>query len=311
MEDKSCLKPQYLAIRSNTMALLSTFLRRALLAPAAFVWLLSCNNDTTEPAGVASDNSVNLTTTSLGQTLTGVDGKTLYFFAADADGKSACTSFQCLANWYTFYADKATLQVGTGLNAADFGEITRADGRLQTTYKGWPLYYFKNDAKAGDVLGENVGNVWFVAKPNYTVMLTSAQLTGHDGKNYTTANTVSYTEGLGSTLYLTDAKGRTLYGFNRDKKNVNNYTRSDFSNNAVWPLFEVAAASLGDVPSALKKSDFSSIKVFGRDQLTYKGWPLYYFDQDLATRGLNKGITFPRLGVWPIVNATTPEAPAQ
>jgi predicted lipoprotein with Yx(FWY)xxD motif len=34
--------------------------------------------------------------------------------------------------------------------------ITRADGSLQTTYKGWPLYYFSKDAGPGDLKGENV-----------------------------------------------------------------------------------------------------------------------------------------------------------
>ena len=32
-----------------------------------------------------------------------------------------------------------------GLKAGDFGSITRADGKKQTTYKGLPLYYFAGD----------------------------------------------------------------------------------------------------------------------------------------------------------------------
>lgn len=284
-----------------------TRIRTSLLAMSVLVSLLACEKDDTDPAGRADDQSVNLSTTSLGQTLTGVDGKTLYFFALDGDGTSACNTPQCLANWYTFYVEKAALKLGTGLNATDFAEVTRADGRLQTTYKGWPLYYFKNDAKAGDVLGDNVGKAWFVAKPNYTVMLVNRQLTGLDGKNYLTNNTTTYTEGTGNTPYFVDANGRTLYGFANDRKNTNRYTRADFSNDPTWPLFQVAA--VGDLPTGLNKADFAVIKVFGKDQLTYKGWPLYYFGGDGTTRGANKGITVPRLGVWPIVNTNTPEAP--
>ncbi len=270
--------------------------------------LLSCATDTTAPAGVADDSSLNLATTSLGQTLTGVDGKTLYFFALDADGKTGCNAPECLANWYTYYADKATLKLGAGLNAADFETITRTDGRLQTSYKGWPLYYYKNDAKAGDVLGDKVSNAWFVAKPNYTVMLVGSQLKGLDGKNYvTTTSTAAYAEGSGNTFYLTDANGRTLYGYAFDKNNKNNYTKADFSNDPTWPLFQVA--TVGDLPSTLNKADFSTIKVFGKDQLTYKGWPLYYFGPDGTVRGANKGVSVPRPGVWPIVNNTTPVAP--
>lgn len=289
------------------MDLLLTHGRRALMILGILFTLLSCDNDTTEPA-LADNSSINLATTSLGSTLTGEAGKTLYFFSLDANGNSGCNTPSCLTNWVTYYADKATMKLGTGLEATDFGAITRADGRMQTTYKGWPLYYFKNDAKAGDVLGDKVGNVWFVAKPNYSIMLASSQLVGNDGKNYvTTTSAAAYAEGNGSTIYMTDTTGRTLYGYAFDKKNKNNYTKADFSNDAVWPLFQVT--TIGDLPSTLNKADFAVIKVFGKDQLTYKGWPLYYFGADATGRGANKGISFPKVGVWPIVNTTTPEAP--
>ncbi|KAB7732624.1 hypothetical protein F5984_01310 [Rudanella paleaurantiibacter] len=283
--------------------------RSLFLALAVTLSMMACDNDTTEPVGAVDDASVNLTTTALGPVLTGSGGKTLYFFASDVNGTSACTSPQCLTNWVTFYAEPSALQVGTGLNATDFTVINRPDGRLQTAYKGWPLYYFKNDAKAGDVLGDNVGGVWMAAKPNYSILIGNTQLVGHDGKNYVTANTIAYTEGTGSTLYLTDARGMALYAFANDRKNKNNYTRQDFSNNPTWPLFEVPASALGELPSSLKKADFGSITVFGRNQLTYKGWPLYYFGGDGTTRGATKGVSFPRPNVWPIVNASTPEAP--
>ncbi len=68
--------------------------------------------------------------------------------------------------------------------------------------------------------------------------------------------------------------GRTLYGFKNDKNMKNNYTKSDFSNNALWPLYE---ETLKEVPSTIDKTLFGSITVFGRQQLTFKGWPLYYF----------------------------------
>ncbi|MCY7358714.1 MAG: hypothetical protein LH609_14900 [Rudanella sp.] len=282
--------------------------RNILMMLALTISLLSCDNDTTAPAGVNTDAALNLATTSLGQTLTGVDGKTLYFFAGDADGKTGCNAPGCLANWYTYYAEKAMMKLGTGLTATDFETITRPDGRLQTTYKGWPLYYFKNDAKAGDVLGDKIGNAWFAAKPNYTIMLVNSQLKGNDGKNYvTTTSTAAYAEGVGNTVYLTDANGRTLYGYAFDKKDKNNYTKSDFSNDPTGPLFQVA--TLGDLPSSLNKADFNIIKVFGKDQLTYKGWPLYYFGSDGTVRGANKGVSVPRPGIWPIVNSTTPAAP--
>ena len=35
---------------------------------------------------------------------------------------------------------------------------------------------------AGQTLGEGIGNIWFVAKPDYTIMLVNAQLVGHRHK---------------------------------------------------------------------------------------------------------------------------------
>ncbi len=58
------------------------------------------------------------------------------------------------------------------------------------------------------------------------------------------------------------------------------------------------------IPSILKASDFGTIDVHGKTQLTYKGWPLYYFGQD-SQRGDNKGISVPAPGIWPIANTNT------
>lgn len=240
-----------------------------------------------------------LATTSLGRVMTGEGGRTLYFFAPDVDGKSNCNG-GCATTWPVFYKETPTL--GDGLTAADFTTITRTDGSKQTAFKGWPLYYFRNDAKAGDVNGENVGNVWQVAKPNYTVLVASRQLVGNNGISYL----FDTKEGTGNSLYLVDNVGRTLYLFTPDKKDRNTFTRADLSNNTVWPVFE---GSIGEIPSTLNKADFGTISVFGKTQITYKGWPLYYFGNDMAVRGSTKGVSVPRPGVWPVVYKTTVEAP--
>ena len=245
--------------------------------------------------------NVTLVTTSLGTVLTGDGGKTLYFFAPDVAGDANCSG-GCKETWPVFYKETPTL--ATGLKATDFATITRADGEKQTTFKGWPLYYYKNDTKAGDVAGENIGNVWMVAKPNYTILLASRQLVGNDGKNYT----FDTKEGTGNSLFLTDSLGRTLYAFANDKNNLNKYTKADLTNNATWPIFETSAI-LGEIPSALKRSDFAAITAVGKTQLTYKGWPLYYFGSDLGQRGSTKGVSVPRPGVWPVVNTTSTVAP--
>ncbi len=237
-----------------------------------------------------------------GNMLTDSDGMSLYFFSPDAKGDSNCTD-GCLNTWPVFYESDLTLD--EGLDADDFGSITRSDGDMQTTYKGWPLYSYASDSAEGDVNGDGVNAVWFVAKPDYSVMMVQAQLVGRDRDGNETNLTGDYEPGDGNTFYMTDASGNTLYGFVNDENGVNHFTNEDFSNDAVWPIFE---EELDQVPSILDTANFGSIDVFGRQQLTYKGWPLYYFGQDEA-RGDNYGVGFPAAGIWPIVNPDTEVAP--
>ncbi len=263
--------------------------------------LFACNDDdgTTTP----NDTVVLAEDATLGKILTDANGKTLYYFSLDHDGQSVSCEDDCLDAWPIFYSED--LLVSGELSTQDFGVVTRSDGQQQTTYKGWPLYYFINDANAGDTNGEGVNDVWFVAKPDYSIMLVLAQLVGRDVSGNETLLNENYEAGTGHSFYFTDAEGNTLYRFVNDLSSQNNYTQSDFSNNALWPLY---GPSLGAIPSILNRSDFGVIDVFGRPQLTYKGWPLYTFGQDEG-RGDNYGVGFPEPGIWPIVNQNTTTAP--
>lgn len=252
------------------------------------------NGGNPPPPPVVAKHDIRLATDEhLGSILTDSNGKTLYFFSVDANGSSGCTG-NCLTAWPVFYRNTPTLD--SGLNAADFGTITRGDGASQTTYKGWPLYYYQPDEHAGDVKGEAVGKVWYVAKPDYTVMLANTQLVGNDGVQYDS----TLKAGTGVTQYITDPYGKTLYKFSKDAFRKNNFTKSDFSNNGVWPIDSVAKVLR--VPSIMDKTQFDTLMVFGKPQLVYKGWPLYYFGSD-AARGQTKGVSVPTPGIWPYVNA--------
>lgn len=98
----------------------------------------------------------------IGSYLTDIKGMTLYTFKKDTTGKSACEG-ACVDNWPLFFRE--TVEAKDGLAAADFGTITRTDGKKQTTYKGMPLYYFIKDAKPGDTMGQGVKDLWSVARP--------------------------------------------------------------------------------------------------------------------------------------------------
>jgi predicted lipoprotein with Yx(FWY)xxD motif len=98
----------------------------------------------------------------VGKFITDAKGRTLYIFKKDSPGKSACAG-PCVEKWPLYFREKVS--VPKGLNAGDFGNITREDGKRQTTYKGLPLYYFAGDKAPGDTLGQGLGNVWFAANP--------------------------------------------------------------------------------------------------------------------------------------------------
>jgi predicted lipoprotein with Yx(FWY)xxD motif len=99
----------------------------------------------------------------IGKYLTDTEGKTLYWFKKDSPGKSACSG-GCVALWPLYYRE--TVAPPTGIQGSDFGTITREDGKKQTTFRGYPLYYFVNDKQAGDTGGQGANNVWYVVNPD-------------------------------------------------------------------------------------------------------------------------------------------------
>jgi predicted lipoprotein with Yx(FWY)xxD motif len=54
---------------------------------------------------------------------------------------------------------------GDAKASGDWTIVTRDDGSKQWAYKGKPLYTWSKDAKAGDVTGDGVNNVWRIAVP--------------------------------------------------------------------------------------------------------------------------------------------------
>ncbi len=98
----------------------------------------------------------------IGKYLTDTEGKALYWFKKDSSGKSACAG-PCLEKWPLYYRE--TVAAPSEIKAEDFGTMTREDGKKQTTFRGYPLYYWINDKQPGDTTGQAVNNVWFVINP--------------------------------------------------------------------------------------------------------------------------------------------------
>jgi predicted lipoprotein with Yx(FWY)xxD motif len=206
-----------------------------------------------------------------------VDGKgrSLYYFGKDvpASGSNAAVSNcsgECAAAWPAFHASNAVVQ---GIVASDVGEITGSDGSTQTTYRGWPLYFFSGDAKAGDINGEGIDSIWFVLRDEpYSVAL------------------MSNAAGQQPELYLSDGTGRSLYSFSQDTTGTATTDPVSACSSAGclanWPIFVSAEVV---VPSALAISDFTVFtRPDGQKQSAYKGHPLYFFAGD-GTAGETNG----------------------
>jgi predicted lipoprotein with Yx(FWY)xxD motif len=106
--------------------------------------------------------TVSLKTTSLGPVLVSSSGHTLYVFARDRNGKSACSGV-CATYWPPVIA-KGKPSAGAGIRSSLLGTTKRADGKVQVTYNRHPLYTFALDRKAGDTKGQGLhdfGATWW------------------------------------------------------------------------------------------------------------------------------------------------------
>jgi predicted lipoprotein with Yx(FWY)xxD motif len=102
-------------------------------------------------------------TTPVGSALVDVRGHTLYLFTIDRAKTSSCYG-ACAAAWPPFLTSVKPV-AGAGVKQALLGTSKRKDGKLQVTYAGHPLYFFAQDAKAGEVNGQGTNSTWFALRP--------------------------------------------------------------------------------------------------------------------------------------------------
>ena len=152
----------------------------ALVAAATLTACSGSDGDADEPADEAvtsqeatpedtpaEEMSTDLATaeTSLGTIVVDGDGMTAYYFLKDTkdSGTSACSG-DCATAWPAITTESDTPTV-TGVTA-EVGTITGADGALQITIDGRPIYTFAQDTAPGDVNGQGVNDVWYVIAPD-------------------------------------------------------------------------------------------------------------------------------------------------
>jgi predicted lipoprotein with Yx(FWY)xxD motif len=215
-----------------------------------------------------------LTSAFLGPYLADSAGRTLYTYGGDQPGDcnyapiSGCER-DCLVAWPLFDASARTL--AAGLDDRAFGRILRADGSTQTTYFGWPLYYYKPDVAPGQLTGQAKAKTWHAATvvPVGIVIMKNATF----------------------DKYLADGGGRTLYVFDQDTKGTGSADPVSVCTGSCSDEHPVFMRSRISVVSSLAPTDFSIfVQGQARQQLAYKGAPLYYAAAD-ARSGDQNGAT--------------------
>ena len=138
----------------------------------AFVTVLAASVLATAAHASTNTSTIALKSTSVGKVLVGANGRTLYLFTADKGAKSVCYG-QCATYWPPLIAGKPT--VAAGLDASMLGTTKRRDGKLQVTYNGHPLYFFRPVKKAGDINGQgyvHFGGSWWTVSAAGTKITT-------------------------------------------------------------------------------------------------------------------------------------------
>lgn len=94
----------------------------------------------------------------LGNYLADSDGRTLYVFSSDRHGVSNCSG-ACLQNWPPYFFPKGFKNSNT---IRDLGILQRSNSSSQLMWENMPLYYYSQDKKPGDTLGNGIKNLWRV-----------------------------------------------------------------------------------------------------------------------------------------------------
>ena len=122
-------------------------------------------------AGASTSSAVTVSTKSVpgvGTVLVNGKGQTLYMLTSEKGGKITCTaSSGCLHVWPETDLPSGTTaaKAGSGVQSSLLGTVKGAQGKMEVTYNGWPLYTFIGDSSAGQAKGQaltNFGGTWYV-----------------------------------------------------------------------------------------------------------------------------------------------------
>ncbi len=199
-------------------------------------------------------------------------GFTLYTFDNDSPGSSNCTA-ECLSNWPALMA-----QAGAEAHPP-YSLVERGSGDYQWALHGMPLYFFVGDGAPGAVNGDEVVDLWRIARDAPVTVHTHDQ---HGGIFVGWGNLVDV-DGNPDT----QRAGFSLYTFTQDTQGVSACTGACLD---AWPPLYAP----GDA------ADFGDFTVTERPdaglQWAYRGQPLYFYQGDTQPGDTN-GTAIPN---WPL-----------
>jgi predicted lipoprotein with Yx(FWY)xxD motif len=109
--------------------------------------------------------TVKVVSSQFGRVIADKRGEALYLFDKETGKRSRCYG-ACAVAWPPLLTT-AKPRAGKGADATRLGTTRRRNGKLQVTYNGHPLYYYKDD-EPGRILCHNVdefGGLWLVVTP--------------------------------------------------------------------------------------------------------------------------------------------------
>lgn len=102
----------------------------------------------------------------LGAHLIDINESTLYRFDKDSAQPSVSNCADaCATRWPPVTIKEGGNVYLAGVDPKAVGAIRRADGQVQLTVGGWPVYRFAQDTRPGDTKGQGVGGTWFAVDP--------------------------------------------------------------------------------------------------------------------------------------------------
>lgn len=209
--------------------------------------------------------------------LVNAKGRTIYRFDRDSNEPPTTTCVEeCLKTWQPVLAPNG-VEVDAGIEEDLVGSVERPDGDQQLTLNGWPLYYFHEDLSLGQTAGHGIGEAWFAISPTGG----RAERNNDDPAPAKKPQVlrVAEVDGL-SPAIVVNAKGRTIYRFEKDDNNPSRTTCAGECLETWQPVLAPNGVQVGDgidedLVGVIKRPD-------GSRQVTLKGWPLYYFHKDLS-----------------------------